>query len=51
MMGKEVCCALKELLLLLVFPITELDFGLLLHRFQNHNHWLLPLLWNTLLSL
>lgn len=44
MMAKAACCALKELLLLLAFSITELDFGLLLHRFQNHNYWLLPLL-------
>lgn len=44
MMAKEVGCALKELLLLLAFSITELDFDLLLRRFQNHNYWLLPLL-------
>jgi len=44
MVAEAVCCALKELLLLLTFSVTELGFCSLLHSFQNHNYRLLPLL-------
>lgn len=45
--AKDVCCALKELLLLPASAISELDLSLQPHRFQTRNYWLLPLLWNT----